>query len=204
MGTREKVRRKRLPVEILTPEEVHSLMSACGTTPIGIRHRALIAVMYRAGLRISEALDLYPKDVDLERGAIRVLSGKGGYARTVGIDQGGIAHLRHWIDLRPRFDLDGRHPLLSALSGGRLTEAYIRRLMPRLAKKARIPKRVHAHGLRHTHAAELRSEGIDIGIISKQLGHRSIATTARYLDHIAPYAVVEAMRGRDWTSAVST
>jgi integrase len=102
--------------------------------------------------------------------------------------------------VRATFDLNGCHPLLCAISGGggRLTEAYIRRLMPRLAKKVGIPKRVHAHGLRHTHAAELRSEGIDIGIISKQLGHRSIATTARYLDHIAPYAVVEAMSGREW------
>ena len=54
------------------------------------------------------------------------------------------------------------------------------------------------HGLSHTHAAELRSEGVDIGIISKQLGHRTIATTARYLDHIAPYAVIEALHGRTW------
>lgn len=130
---------------------------------------------------------------------MRPSSPKGAYARTVGIDQGGITYLREWIDVRATFDLNGCHPLLSAITGSRLTEAYIRRLMPRLARKAGIPKRVHAHGLRHTHAAELRAEGIDIGIISKQLGHRSIATTARYLDHIAPYAVVEAMGGREWS-----
>ena len=63
---------------------------------------------------------------------------------------------------------------------------------------AGIAKRVHPHGLRHTHAAQLRAEGVDIGIISKQLGHRSISTTAVYLDHIAPYAVVEAVRAREW------
>ena len=65
-------------------------------------------------------------------------------------------------------------------------------------EQAGIEKRVHPHGLRHTHAAELRAEGVDIGIISKQVGHRSTATTARYLDHIAPWAVVEAIRGREW------
>jgi len=54
--------------------------------------------------------------------------------------------------------------------------------------------------LRHTHAAQLRQEGVDIGIISKQLGHRSIATTAAYLDHICPFAVVEAMRRRVWAA----
>ena len=48
------------------------------------------------------------------------------------------------------------------------------------------------------HASELLAEGVDIGIISKQLGHRTIATTARYLDHIAPYAVIEALHGRRW------
>jgi integrase len=74
-------------------------------------------------------------------------------------------------------------------------------MLPRLARLAGIAKRVHAHGLRHTHAAELRAEGIDIGIISKQLGHTSIATTIRYLDHIAPRAVVEAVAGRVWMAA---
>ncbi len=77
-------------------------------------------------------------------------------------------------------------------------DAYVRVLLPRLARKADIEKRVHAHGLRHTHAAQLRAEGVDIGIISKQLGHRSIATTARYLDHIAPQQVIETIRQRTW------
>jgi len=87
-------------------------------------------------------------------------------------------------------------PVFCMTDGSPLTTSYIRVLVPRLARKAGILKRVHAHGLRHTHAAELRSEGLDIGIISKQLGHSSIATTARYLDHIAPLAVIAAIRER--------
>ena len=71
-------------------------------------------------------------------------------------------------------------------------------IAPRLAKKAGIEKRVHPHGLRHTHAAELREEGVDIAIISRQLGHSSIATTARYLDHIAPQTVIDTVRAREW------
>lgn len=190
--------RTRRPIEILTPGEVRALMDACSAMPLGVRHRAMIAVMYRAGLRVSEVLGLYLKDVDDDRGSIRVLNGKGGIARTVGIDPGGLAHLHHWIDVRPTLGLQSHHTLLCSVTGRRLAEAYVRRLMPRLAIRAGIAKRVHAHGLRHTHAAELRAEGIDIGIISKHLGHRSIATTAKYLDHIAPYAVVEAMRRRVW------
>jgi integrase len=89
-----------------------------------------------------------------------------------------------------------------------LNPSYIRVLFPRLGRKARIAKRVHPHGFRRTHAAELRSEGIDVGLISKQLGHSSIATTARYLDHIAPVATstpqpMLATRETDWHHADS-
>ncbi len=79
-----------------------------------------------------------------------------------------------------------------------MQESYFRVLFRELGPRAGIAKRVHAHGFRHTHAAQLRAENVDIGIISKQLGHRSIATTARYLDHIAPWDVVRAMCARRW------
>ncbi len=79
-----------------------------------------------------------------------------------------------------------------------MSTSYVRRLLPALARKAGIEKRVHAHGLRHTHAAELRGEGVDVGVISRQLGHRSLLTTIIYLDHIAPTAVIDAMRKREW------
>ncbi len=173
-------------------------MAACSSRPTGERNRALLVVLYRAGLRINEALSLYPKDVDAVVGAIRVLNAKGGRSRTVGMDPEGFAILQRWLEVREKRGIADRSPIFCDLDGARLRTAYIRVLMPRLAAKAGIAKRVHAHGFRHTHAAQLREEGIDIGIISKQLGHRSIATTARYLDHIAPVAVVQAMRGRRW------
>ena len=84
-------RRRCFPPEILTDDEVCRLLDACGTRPAGLRNRALIAVLYRAGLRVNEALDLWPKDIDLQAGSIRVLHGKGDRARTVGIDPSGGA-----------------------------------------------------------------------------------------------------------------
>jgi site-specific recombinase XerD len=195
---------RRFPPEILTDGEVRRLLDACSPrAPAGIRNQALIAVLYRAGLRISEALDLWPKDIDLESGSIRVLHGKGGRARTVGIDPAAGTVVDRWLQVRAELDLDGRHPALCTLAGSRMGDAYVRVLLPRLARKAGIDKRVHAHGLRHTHAAQLRVEGVDIGIISKQLGHRSIATTARYLDHIAPQQVIETIRQRPWQASVA-
>lgn len=186
---------------MLSPEEVRRLLAACSAGPMGVRNRALIAVLYRTGIRISEALALLPKDLDLDAGAIRVLFGKGGRSRLVGIDPGGVEVIRSWLAVRSGLGLDGRHPIFCLSDGRSLDDGYVRVLLPRLGRLAGIERRVHAHGLRHTHAAELRGDGIDIGIISKQLGHRSIATTARYLDHIAPYAVIEAMSRRRWSGS---
>jgi integrase/recombinase XerC len=201
MATAAATRRKptrRLPPEILTDGEVLALMRACGESDTGLRNQALIAVMYRSGLRVAEALALYPKDVDAAAGTVRVLCGKGGRSRTVGIDDGGLAVVARWAAVRAALGLTGRAPLLCTRAGAPLGTGYMRRLFSNLAARAGVTKRVHAHGFRHTHAAQLRSEGVDIGIISKQLGHRSITTTACYLDHICPYAVIEAVRARAW------
>ena len=191
--------RRRFPPEVLTNPEVMALMDACGRhTMTAIRNRALIAVLYRSGLRINEALALHPKDIDLEAGAVRVMHGKGNKTRITGIDGGAIVMLQEWLVARQRWGVNGSHVVFCTRTGRPLIDGFVRRWFSQLAKKADILKRVHAHGFRHTHAAELRSEGVDIGIISKQLGHASISTTAKYLDHIAPTAVVNAIRARAW------
>jgi integrase/recombinase XerD len=70
----------------------------------GIRNRALIAVLYRTGLRITEALSLYPKDISMKTGVVRVLHGKGDKARTVGIDKGAIECIERWLDVRQKIE----------------------------------------------------------------------------------------------------
>ena len=193
-----------LPIEVLTEDEARRLMDACGArSPTGLRNRALLALLYRAGLRVSEALALCPKDIDLERGIVRVLRGKNGYARTVGIDPAACEVVARWVEARARMSRGvggdwSRLPLLCTTRGGAVSASYVRVLLKRLGTKAGIAKRVHAHGLRHTMAAELRAEGVDIAVISRQLGHRSITTTARYLDHLMPTAVIDAMSERGW------
>jgi integrase/recombinase XerD len=148
------------------------------------------------GLRLGEALKLRPKGLGLEEGVVRVLHAKVGYSRTSGIDSGAAVEVAAWMALRGMWTLRPLAQVFCTASGRPVTQAYVRRLLPVLGARAGIEKRVHAHGLRHTHAAQLRDEGLDIGIVSKQLGHRSIATTARYLKHICPLAVVETMWGR--------
>jgi site-specific recombinase XerD len=190
----------KLPPEPLSPDEVKALIRACSKRAVtGIRNQALIVVLYRAGLRISEALALMPKDLDAKGGMIRVLHGKGDKSRVVGLDAGAWAILALWLDRRSAAGINSRAPVFSTLKGQPIKSAYIRKLLPRLARKAGIDKRVHAHGLRHTHAFELAGEGTPLHVIQSQLGHASVATTDRYIRHLNPAVVVEAIRSREWT-----
>jgi len=128
-----------------------------------------------------------------------VLHGKGDKARVVGVDRGALTVLARWLDVRACCGHGASRAIFCTSSGERLTTGYVRRWLPTLGCRAGLAKRIHAHGLRHTLAAQRREEDVDIGIISKQLGHASISTTAHYLDHIAPWAVVEAIGHRTWT-----
>ena len=188
------------PAEILTRDEVGLLFRACSSkAATGLRNRALLTVLYRAGLRVSEALALALKDVDSEACTVRVLHGKGDRARVTGIDPHSCAAIDRWVDKRRELGLGRRSRLFCSLQGKPLKTAYVRALLPRLARRAEIEKRVHAHGLRHTHAAELARERTPVNLISRQLGHSGVGVTARYLDHIAPEELVEAMRQRAWS-----
>jgi site-specific recombinase XerD len=70
---------------------------------------------------------------------------------------------------------------------------------PGVARKAGIEEHVHHHGLRHTHAYELMMEGVSVAIIQQQLGHTSLATTDRYVSHLAPVDLISHMQQRDWS-----
>ena len=191
---------RKFPAEPLSSDEVKALLRACSPrAATGIRNRALIVVLYRAGLRISEALALLPKDLDLANGTIRILHGKGDQARTVGLDAGAWAILQLWLDRRAALGINGHCCVFSTLQGKPVKAAYVRTLLPRLARKAGIQKRVHPHGLRHSFAYELAGEGTPIHLIQAQLGHLSLATTDRYVRHLCPSDVVEAMKAREWS-----
>jgi site-specific recombinase XerD len=193
---------RRRPPEVLSEAEAIALLKACSTSaPTGVRNRALIAVLWRCGLRISEALSLELRDIDLQAGTVRVRHGKGDRSRTVGLDEQTTALLARWIDRRKKLSPGARAPIFCTLQGGRIDSSYIRRLLPRLAAKAGIDRRVHAHGLRHTHAAELAREGTPINIIRDDLGHTSLAVTDRYLRDVAPQAVIDTIRARRWPGA---
>lgn len=185
----------KLPPEPLERDEINALMAACSNrAPTGIRNRALLVVLWRGMLRINEALHHKPADFNATTGTIRILKGKGRKARTVAINAEAAALVARWLDRRARLGINNHRLLFCTLDGKPMQDSYIRNVLPRLARYAGISKRVHAHGLRHSGACGMRRAGVDIGIISKALGHASIATTSRYLDHIEPTLIIDALR----------
>jgi integrase len=196
-------RGRTFPAEPLTSDEVHRLLAAASTrSSSGIRLRALIGVMYGAGLRISEALALRPKDVDSQECTVRVLNGKGGKSRVVGIDPRSCALLEAWLERRRSLGLNGRHPIFATYEVGKVgrpvSGVYVRGALARLGVKANIDKRVHPHGLRHSLAFDLAQRGVPTHVIQAQLGHASLAVTDRYVRHLMPADVIDVMRERDW------
>jgi integrase/recombinase XerD len=192
---------QKYPAEVLTREELDRLLAVCSRRgPVGLRNRALIVVMWRSGLRIAEALALHRKDVNLEAGTITVLHGKGDRRRVVGIDPQAVEVIARWIERRRALGISPASTLFCTVSGetkGRqLKDSYVREALKALGLKAGIEKRVHPHGLRHTHAAELAREGVPVHVIRKQLGHSSLATTERYIDHLTPLEVITAIQQR--------
>lgn len=187
------------PGEVLRAQEVRRLLGACGPSTTGVRNSALIAVMYRAGLRVSEALALKLGDVDLEHGLLHVRSGKGGKARVAAIDRGGVELVRRWIDRRSSL-LSGRRSaiLFVTHSGAAVLPSHVRTLCKRLARKACIDRRVHPHAFRHSHAFELANEDVPPHYIQHQLGHESLETTTVYLRHLGAGDLRKKIGAREW------
>lgn len=194
---------KRYIAEPLTPDEVGLLISGCSRgSATGLRNRALIVVLWRSGLRISEALALLPGDLDHDAHTVLVRCGKGSKTRRVGIDSRALEYVRQWEKAREKLGVTPHEPLFCTIAapvtGGPLRSPYVRMLLKRLAVEAGITKRVHPHGLRHSLACDLSREKVPLALIQRQLGHSNPGTTGIYLQGISNTEVVEAMSVREW------
>jgi integrase/recombinase XerD len=174
-------RRARLP-RTLSPGEVERLIDAAnGTTPRSLRDRALVELLYGAGLRVSEAVGLERGAVDLENQLVRCI-GKGDKERIVPLGREGVGALRRYLSRgRPYLDRRHRPELFLNVQGGGLTRAGAFLIVRRLAAKAGLdPKRVHPHVLRHSFATHLLEGGADLRSVQEMLGHADLGTTELY------------------------
>jgi integrase/recombinase XerD len=175
-------RRTRTLPRTLSPTEAERLIDAAnGITPRAMRDRALVELLYGAGLRVSEAIGLSRTSVDLDGQLIRVL-GKGGKERIVPLGRPAVEAVRRYLALgRPHLDRRHRPDLLLNARGGALTRAGAFFILRRLAEKAGLePGRVHPHLLRHSFATHLLEGGADLRSVQEMLGHADLTTTERY------------------------
>lgn len=185
--------------ELLTPDEASALVHASsGRAPTGLRNRALVAAMYRSGLRPGEALALLPGDVDLVAATIDVPARKGGRRRTTGVDATTRELIAAWLERRGQRGIGDGQPLFCTLAGEPLKAAYVRELLPRLARRARIRKRVHPLALRYANAAELAEEGMPAAMIDRHLGVAPSGGARRYRRPVSEADVAAAVAARSW------
>ncbi len=169
----------RLPA-VLSQDEV-ARMLARARNP---KHRALLVLLYSAGLRVGEVVRLRPSDLDVDRGLVRVRGGKGNKDRYTLLARRAMEVLRVYRDAYPHDSW--------LFPGGRpdrhLTTRSVQRVVKRAADAAGINKNVTAHTLRHSFATHLLEGGTNLRIIQELLGHKSARTTQVYT-HVAKSAL---------------
>jgi site-specific recombinase XerD len=161
--------RRRLP-DAPKPREVDELVDALdGDGPLALRNRALVELVYSAGLRAAEAIGLDLGDVDFEQELVHVRAGKGAKDRVVPLGEE-AAHLvaRYLQEARPQLARGAQNALFLSARGRRLDTSTLRRLVP------------HPHRLRHAFATHLLEGGADLRTIQELLGHASLSTTQMY------------------------
>jgi integrase/recombinase XerC len=161
-------RRHRLP-DAPRSEEVDAIVEALdGDEPLALRNRALVELVYSAGLRSAEAVGLDLADVDFEQESVRV-RGKGGKERVVPLgEEAAFRVARYLREGRPTLARGAEDALFLSARGRRLDTSTLRRLLP------------HPHRLRHAFATHLLEGGADLRTIQELLGHSSLSTTQVY------------------------
>jgi integrase/recombinase XerC len=162
-------RTRRLP-DAPKPADVAAVLAALeGAGPLSLRNRALVELVYSAGLRSSEAVGLDLGDVDFEQEHVHVRNGKGAKDRVVPLGEEAAYWVARYIrDARPELARDAQNALFVSARGRRLDTSTLRRLVP------------HPHRLRHAFATHLLEGGADLRSIQELLGHASLSTTQIY------------------------
>jgi len=164
--------------DVLSLEEVMNMLEH---TP-NIKHKTILAVLYSAGVRRDELLQLKPRDIDSKRMMIRVRSGKGNKSRDTLLANNTLALLRKYFSMaHPR-------PTVYLFEGFKAGVPYsatsVSNIVKRAVKRAGISKDIHVHSLRHAFATHLLEQGANLKVIQKLLGHTSLRSTMVYL-HLA-------------------
>ncbi len=185
---------QRLP-RVLSAEECTRLVEHPDATPLGLRDRAALELLYGAGLRVSELTGLRPGDLDLERGIVRV-EGKGGRQRIVPTGREAVDASRRYLARGRPFLGKTQEPAAFLLNarGRRISRQGVFRIVRAHAAEAGIEQSVTPHVLRHSFATHMLESGADLRVVQELLGHASVATTEIYT-HLGDGALRRAFEG---------
>lgn len=172
---------RKLP-DVLTIPEVEALLEQpMAATPIGLRNRALLEMLYATGMRVSELCGLVLSDLFFDQGFIRCF-GKGRKERLVPVGKKAVRVTKEYLD-RARGALTKKAPgeaVFISNRGRRLSRKTVWKLLRDYSRKAGIKKSVHPHTLRHSFATHLLENGADLRAVQEMLGHVDISTTEIY------------------------
>ncbi len=172
----------RMLPKTLNENEVELLLESIGTdTPLGMRDRAILELLYASGLRLSEIINALLENMYLEEGFIRV-TGKGNKTRVIPVGKRARQTIEHYLQSgRPKLvkPKTSSHIFIS-VRGTKLSASRIWQIVRERAKRAGLGNSVHPHQLRHSFATHLLSGGADLRIIQEMLGHADISTTQIY------------------------
>lgn len=183
----------RIP-EVLTSEEQTALLKQPNRRyPTGQRNHLLLKLMLDTGLRLSEAVNLRWKDIDLNTGKMIVRQGKGRKDRTLWIGYEDLKLLRKWRQRQDKAVKAKTGYVFTILAGDRVLPRYVQQMVKRYATKAEITKDIHPHTLRHSFATDLYRETGKIRLVQKALGHANLSTTQIYT-HIVDEELEDALK----------
>lgn len=163
---------KKIPT-VLSKDEVKKLLNAVENK----KHKLLIEFLYSSGLRVSEAVSMKVKDVDLDEKIAKVVSGKGKKDRLAILSHSLADHLRVYLEKRKQ---DSEYIFPGLFANEHLSTRMAQRIVSDSAKRAGIKKRVFCHALRSSFATHLLEAGTDIRVIQELLGHVNLSTTEKY------------------------
>jgi site-specific recombinase XerD len=187
----------RSPADPPKVEEIIAVMRAAGDGAHGHRLRGLVVILWRAGLRIQEALSLTEADLDHGRGSLLVRHGKGDRRREVGMDAWGWEQLQPWLGVRLALPVGPLFCILNGSTRGRhWSSAAARSELRRTAAASGVRRRFAPHQLRHAHAVEMAHEGVPLIVIQRQLGHSNLGITSIYLQGIDSAEIIETVHAR--------
>jgi site-specific recombinase XerD len=192
----------RYPADPPKVEEIVAVMRAAGDGAHGRRLRGLIVILWRAGLRIQEALVLTEGDLDPRRGSLLVRRGKGGRRREVGNGRLGMAGAPALARAPPRTPHGPLFCVINGATGGQpWATAAARAQLRRAAAAAGVRRRFAPHQLRHAHAVEMAHEGVPLVVIQRQLGHSNLGITSIYRQGIDNAEIIDTVHARPTPTA---